>query len=65
MVVYTFVGLSITAEPIVGQREPAPPSVVTEVIHVPADAVLPEPGDGRLQLVGCSWSGRKYPLLRN
>jgi hypothetical protein len=52
MVVYTFVGLSITAEPIVGQREPAPPSVVTEVIHVPADAVLPEPGDGRLQLVG-------------
>src|SRR5216684_3266248 len=52
MVLYTFVGLSITAEPIVGQRESAPPSAVTEAIHVPADAVLPEPGDGRLQPVG-------------
>jgi hypothetical protein len=52
MVVYTFVGLSITAEPIVEQRESAPPSAVTDVIHVPADAVLPEPGDGRLQPVG-------------
>jgi hypothetical protein len=52
MVVYTFVGLSITAEPIVGQRESAPPSAVTEAIDVPADAVLPEPADGRLQLVG-------------
>ncbi len=51
MVVYTFVGLSITAEPIVGQRESALPSAVTEAIHVPADAVLPEPGDGRLQPV--------------
>jgi hypothetical protein len=52
MVVYTFVGLSITAEPIVKQRESAPPSAVTDVIHVPADAVLPEPG-------------RKRPLQRN
>jgi len=53
MVVYTFIGLSITAEPlVVEQREAAPPSAVAEVIPVPADAVLPEPADGRLLPVG-------------
>jgi hypothetical protein len=52
MVLYTFVGLSITAEPIVGQRESVLPSAVAEAIDVPPDAVLPEPGDGRLQPIG-------------
>ncbi|TXL75171.1 hypothetical protein FHP25_14925 [Vineibacter terrae] len=52
MVVYTFIGLSITAEPIVTQRDSAPPAAVAGAIPVPADAVLPEPGDGRLRPVG-------------
>ncbi len=53
MVVYTFVSLSILAEPIVERRAPAQPSIValTE-IGIPADGVLPEPGSGRLQPVG-------------
>jgi hypothetical protein len=53
MVVYTFIGLSITAELIVVEpRGSAPPSVTARAIAIPADAVLPEPGDGRLQLIG-------------
>ena len=53
MVVYTFVSLSILAEPIVERRSPAQPSaaVAAEVV-IPADAVLPEPGSGRLLPVG-------------
>ena len=48
MVVYTFVSLSILAEPIVQQREAALPSATPTVeIAVPADAVLPVPGSGR------------------
>jgi hypothetical protein len=50
MVLYTFVSLSILAEPIVERRAPAQP-VATE-IAVPDDAVLPESGTGRLQAVG-------------
>jgi len=50
MVVYTFVSLSILAEPIVERRAPAQP--VTAEIEVPEDALLPEPGSGRLQPVG-------------
>src|SRR5262249_36940723 len=50
MVVYTFASLSILAEPIVERRAPAQPLSVE--IAVPADAVLPEPGSGRLQAVG-------------
>jgi hypothetical protein len=53
MVVYTFVGLSITAEPIVQQTVPARPSAVASpAAEVPAEAVLPVAGDGRLQAVG-------------
>jgi hypothetical protein len=52
MVVYTFVSLSILAEPIVERRAPAQP--VAAEIAVPEDAVLPEPGSGRLQPVGAS-----------
>src|SRR5262249_24554158 len=50
MVVYTFVSLSILAEPIVERRAPAQP--IAAEIDVPADALLPEPGTGRLQQVG-------------
>jgi hypothetical protein len=52
MVVYTFVSLSILAEPVVERREPAQPASAVAEIAVPADAVLPEPGSGRLQPVG-------------
>lgn len=52
MVVYTFVSLSILAEPVVERREPAQPSLAVADIAVPANAVLPEPGTGRLQPVG-------------
>ena len=50
MVVYTFVSLSILAEPIV--ERPAPPSAAAaEGVAVPADAVIPVAGDGRLERV--------------
>jgi hypothetical protein len=53
MVVYTFIGLSITAELVVAEpRGSAAPSVAARVIDLPADAVLPEPGNGRLQPLG-------------
>ena len=53
MVVYTFVSLSILAEPIVERRAPAQPSeVASHEVAVPADAVIPEPGSGRLLAVG-------------
>jgi hypothetical protein len=53
MMVYTFVSLSILAEPIVQQREAALPSATPTIeIAIPADAVLPAPGSGRLDPVG-------------
>jgi hypothetical protein len=53
MVVYTFVSLSILAEPIAEYRTPALPlEVSASPVAVPEDAVLPEPGSGRLQPVG-------------
>ena len=52
MVVYTFVSLSILAEPMVERRAPAQPSSAAAEVAVPADAVLPEPGSGRLLAVG-------------
>jgi hypothetical protein len=52
MVVYTFIGLSITAEPIVESRLAAEPTAAaTETVSVPAEAVLPD-AQGRLQAVG-------------
>ena len=51
MVVYTFVGLSIMAEPIVESRTAAEPTA-TESVPIPADAVLPAPLSGRLERVG-------------
>jgi hypothetical protein len=53
MVLYTFVSLSILAEPIVERPAPAQPSVIsTAGIAIPAGVVLPEPGSGRLQPIG-------------
>jgi len=49
MVIYTFIGLSITAQPIVESRAAAEPAATaSESIAIPADAVLPRIGDGRL-----------------
>jgi hypothetical protein len=49
MVVYTFIGLSITAEPIVERRSATEPSAVAnETITIPPDAVLPRSQDGGL-----------------
>jgi len=56
MVVYTFISLSILSEPIVERRAPAPP--MAEAVSIPADAVLPEPGSGRLRPVGPGHSAR-------
>jgi hypothetical protein len=59
MVVYTFVSLSILAEPIVERRAPAQPSTGAEVQTIPEDALVPEPATGRLEPAG---SGRTAPL---
>ena len=65
MVVYTFVSLSILAEPIVQQREAALPSATPTVeIAVPADAVLPVPGSGRLDPVGPGKQARQKLTYR-
>ncbi|MFB9266036.1 hypothetical protein ACFFWD_23250 [Bradyrhizobium erythrophlei] len=54
MVVYTFVSLSILAEPIVERSTPSaqPSAVVENMIAIPADAVLPDLDSGRLQVIG-------------
>jgi hypothetical protein len=52
MVVFSFISLSILAEPIVERRESARPSAIATDIIIPSDALLPEPGTGRLQAVG-------------
>jgi hypothetical protein len=51
MVIYTFISLSILSEPIV-ERPPAQPTTAAEVLSIPEDALLPEPGTGRLQPIG-------------
>jgi hypothetical protein len=49
MVVYTFFGLSIAAQPVVESRAAsAPPAAATGTIAVPAGAVLPRAADGHL-----------------
>ena len=50
MVVYTFVGLSIMAEPIVESRTSAAPGLA-EAVAIPADALLPIPPSGKLERV--------------
>jgi hypothetical protein len=59
MVVYTFISLSILSEPIVERRAPAQPTAATpEALSIPEDALLPEPGTGRLQPIGPGRSAR-------
>ena len=64
MVVYTFVSLSILAEPLVERRTPAQPADVGAEIAVPDDAVLPEPGSGRLRAVGAGKIARQKLTYR-
>jgi hypothetical protein len=53
MVVYTFVGLSIMAEPIVERGvAAAPASVANELVAIPDDAMLPDAPSGELRPVG-------------
>jgi len=65
MVVYTFVSLTILAEPIVENRAPAQPTT-SAAVAMPADAVLPQPGTGQLATVGAEKFARvklTYRLL--
>ena len=65
MVVYTFVSLSILAEPIVERRAPAQPlEFATTEVAVPADAVIPEPGSGRLLAVPAGTIARQKLTYR-
>jgi hypothetical protein len=65
MVVYTFVSLSILAEPITQRRASAQPTeAASGGIGVPPDAVLPEPGDGRLQPVGAGKAAKSKLTYR-
>jgi hypothetical protein len=65
MVVYTFVSLSILSEPIVEHRPPAQPTAAAPaVLSIPEDALLPEPGTGRLQPVGPGRSARSKLTYR-
>jgi len=57
MVVYTFFGLSIAAQPIVESRT-APAAVASEVIQVPPGAVLPRGQDGTLEEAGADKTAR-------
>src|SRR5262249_54835288 len=52
MVGYTCIRLTILAEPIVERRAPAQPADIAAEIRVPAGAVLPEAGSGKLRPVG-------------
>jgi len=52
MVAYTFIGLSIAAEPIVEGPQAALPSAVTTGVEIPPDAVLPDLEGNALAAVG-------------
>ncbi len=52
MVVFTVVSLTVLAEPIVERSPAAATETATGAVVVPADAVLPEAGSGRLLPVG-------------
>ncbi len=65
MVAYTFVSLSILAEPIVERRPAAQPSAaVPAEVSVPPDAVMPQPGDGRLRAVDAGTLARQKLTYR-
>ena len=52
MVAYTLVSLTILAEPITEHRPGAQPTLASNGVAIPSDAVLPESGTGRLVAVG-------------
>ena len=64
MVLYTFVSLSILAEPLVERTPSAQPVESAAELEVPSDAVLPEPGTGRLQAVGAGRIARQKLTYR-
>lgn len=64
MVVYTFISLSILAEPITERRPSAQPASSAGAVSVPEDAVLPELGTGRLQPVGAGKVARQKLTYR-
>jgi hypothetical protein len=64
MVVYTFVSLTILAEPLVERPAPAQPSGIAAELAVPEDAVLPEPGSGRLMTVGAGKTAKQKLTYR-
>ena len=65
MVAYTFVSLSILAEPITERRPSALPDLTAPgMISVPAEALLPEPGNGRMQPVGAGKVARQKLTYR-
>jgi hypothetical protein len=65
MVTYTFVSLSILAEPITERRPPAETTATTsDVVSVPSDAILPEPGTGRMRAVGAGKTARQKLTYR-
>jgi len=65
MVAYTFVSLSILAEPITQRRGSAQPTAAGAVaIHVPDAALLPEPGNGRMQPVGTGKTAKSQLTYR-
>jgi hypothetical protein len=64
MVVYTFVSLSILAEPIAERRTPAQPLAVVDEISVPNDAVLPQSGSGVLQPAGAGKTAKQKLTYR-
>jgi hypothetical protein len=59
MVGYTFLSLTILAEPITERRAPAPPGANIEGVSIPSDAVLPKAGSGRLLAVGAGKLARE------
>jgi hypothetical protein len=64
MVVYTFISLSILAEPIVERRDPAQPSEIGTELVVPEDAVIPQPGTGRLIKVDAGTTAKQKLIYR-
>jgi hypothetical protein len=64
MIAYTFLSLSILAEPITERRAPAEASASADAVSIPPDAVLPQPGTGRLLPVGAGKLAREKLTYR-
>jgi len=65
MVVYTFISLSILAEPITERRPSAQPApAAAGAVSVPEEVVLPEPGTGRMRPVGAGTVAKQLLTYR-